>query len=72
MFLFTPILFAWERCWGPSPEASPVFLREMMQQRKVRPPCAPAGFASGGMAVILAKGGTALVMIVVTLINIYS
>ncbi|HOI72754.1 MAG TPA: DUF456 domain-containing protein [Syntrophales bacterium] len=74
MFLFTPFLFGLGTVLGAFAGGfAGVFAVEMMQQRKIRPALrAGLGSILGGMAVILAKGGAALVMIVVTLINIYS
>lgn len=74
MFLFTPFLFGLGTVLGTFVGGFVgVFAVEMMQHRKIRPALrAGLGSVLGGMAVVLAKGGTALVMIVVTLINIYS
>ncbi len=74
MLLFTPFLFGLGTVLGAFAGGfAAVFTVEMMQQRKIRPALrAGVGSILGGMAVILAKGSAALVMIVVTLINIYS
>ncbi|NPU83350.1 MAG: DUF456 domain-containing protein [Syntrophaceae bacterium] len=74
MFLFTPFLFGLGTVLGAFAGGfAGVFAVEMMRQRKIRPALrAGLGSLLGGLAVILAKAGTAVVMIVVTLINIYS
>jgi hypothetical protein len=74
MFLFTPFLFGLGTVLGAFIGGfAGVFAVEIIQQRRIRPALrAGLGSLLGGLAVILAKGSTALVMIVVTLINIYS
>jgi len=74
MFLFTPFLFGLGLVLGALVGGfAGVFAVEIMRQRKIRPALrAGIGSLVGGLAVILAKAGTAVVMIVVTLVNIYS
>jgi uncharacterized protein YqgC (DUF456 family) len=74
MFLFTPFLFGLGTVLGMFIGGfAGVFAVELMRQRRIRPALrAGLGSLLGGMAVSLAKGTVALVMIVVTLFNIYS